>query len=139
LDDHEHEAFHPPTSLSPSHDKLKRWPTSVMPGQNCRCGDGDFVPLEPIEAPSSESAKRRESAVVAVKGGATAFSRTGETATGDFEDAVVLGRYGEAPTDLAGVLADPTAIESSPWSTPPRSGWRWLHDDQALGPTALSC
>jgi hypothetical protein len=65
---------------------------------------GDLVPLEPIEAQSSDNAKRRASAIAADKGGAIAFSRTGEPATGDFDDAVVLARYGEVPTDLAGVL-----------------------------------
>ena len=32
--------------------------------------------------------------------GAVAFSRIGDTDTGIFDDAVVLKRFGEAPTDL---------------------------------------
>ena len=65
---------------------------------------GDLVPHEPMEAQSAEAAKRRAAAVAASHSGAIAFSRTGEPATGDFEDAVVLARYGVVPTDLAGVL-----------------------------------
>lgn len=34
------------------------------------------------------------------KAGAVAFSRTGDPKLGDFEDAVILGRYGETPSDL---------------------------------------
>lgn len=30
----------------------------------------------------------------------TAFSRTGDPSIGEFEDAVILGRYGETPDDL---------------------------------------
>jgi hypothetical protein len=65
---------------------------------------GDLMPLEPMEAQSAEAAKRRASVLAASKGGALAFSRIGEPDTGDFEDAVVLGRYGVVPGDLAGVL-----------------------------------
>jgi hypothetical protein len=65
---------------------------------------GDLVPLEPIEAQSAGSAMRKAAEVATGKGGAIAFSRTGDPATGDFGDAVVLGRYGDVPTDLAGVL-----------------------------------
>ena len=65
---------------------------------------GDLVPMEPIEAQSAGSAMRRAADIAASKGGAIAFSRTGKPATGDFGDAVILGRYGEVPTDLAGIL-----------------------------------
>jgi hypothetical protein len=64
--------------------------------------EGELVPLDPMEVQSSEGAKRRAAAVADSKGGAIAFSRTGEPATGDFEDAVVLGRYGDVPGDFAG-------------------------------------
>jgi hypothetical protein len=65
---------------------------------------GDLVPLEPIEAQSAGSAMRKAAEVATGKGGAIAFSRTGDPATGNFGDAVVLGRYGEVPVDLAGIL-----------------------------------
>jgi hypothetical protein len=35
------------------------------------------------------------------KAGAIAFSRTGDPAIGEFEDAVILGRYGDVPDDLS--------------------------------------
>lgn len=34
------------------------------------------------------------------KSGAIAFSRTGDPAIGDFDDAEILGRYRETPDDL---------------------------------------
>ncbi len=42
-------------------------------------------------------------AMVGRKAGAIAFSRTGDPAIGDFEDAEMLRRYGETPDDLAGI------------------------------------
>jgi hypothetical protein len=65
---------------------------------------GDLVPLEPIEAQSARSAMRKAADLATGRGGAIAFSRTGDPATGDFEEAVVLERYGEVPVDLTGVL-----------------------------------
>ena len=43
----------------------------------------------------------RARAMIGRKAGAIAFRRTGDPALGDFEDAVILGRYGETPEDLA--------------------------------------
>lgn len=34
------------------------------------------------------------------KAGAIAFQRTGDPQLGEFEDAVILGQYGEVPADL---------------------------------------
>ena len=62
--------------------------------------EGELVPLDPIEAQSVDGAKRRAASVAADRGGAVAFSRTGEPSTGDFDDATVLGCYGEVPADL---------------------------------------
>lgn len=63
--------------------------------------EGDLVAEEGQEAPSAFAAQRRAQALVGRKLGAIAFSRTGNPAIGEFEDAVVLGRYGEAPDDLS--------------------------------------
>lgn len=45
-------------------------------------------------ASAAESVARRMAATVA---GAVAFSRTGDPATGEFEDAVVIRSFGEVP------------------------------------------
>lgn len=42
---------------------------------------------------------------LAEKGGAIAFSRTGDAGSGDFEDAIVLGVFGEVPEDAAEMAA----------------------------------
>jgi hypothetical protein len=34
-------------------------------------------------------------------GGAIAFQRTGEPEVGDFNDAVILGKFGKTPDDLS--------------------------------------
>jgi hypothetical protein len=65
-----------------------------------RNDDGDLVAGEPIEAQSSSSAKSRAAAAIGKYAGAVAFSRTGDPQLGDFDDAVVLGRYGDTPDDV---------------------------------------
>lgn len=62
--------------------------------------DGELVAEEGKEAPNGFAAKARACAMIGPKAGAIAFSRTGDPAMGDFEDAVILGRYGEVPGDL---------------------------------------
>ena len=66
--------------------------------------DGDLVAEDGQEAPNAFAAQRRAQALVGRKAGAIAFSRTGDPAMGEFEDAVVLGRFGEAPDDLSSLM-----------------------------------
>ncbi len=56
---------------------------------------GELVAEPGQEAPSEHAALSRARAMVGRKAGAIAFSRTGDPAIGDFEDAVILGRYGD--------------------------------------------
>ena len=42
---------------------------------------------------------------LAEKGGAIAFSRSGDPASGEFSDATVLGVYGDVPDDAAELAA----------------------------------
>lgn len=60
------------------------------------------MPLEPIEAPNSESARRRASAAAAKHACAIAFSRTGDLNTRDFGDAVILAIFGEWDQGMLG-------------------------------------
>lgn len=63
--------------------------------------DGELLAGEPQEAQSPSGAIARARAMAVRSGGAIAFARTGDPSLGDFEDAVVLGRYGAIPDDLA--------------------------------------
>lgn len=63
--------------------------------------DGELIAEEGVEAPSAFSAQRRAQTMLAKKAGAIAFSRTGDPTIGEFQDAVILGRYGEVPADLS--------------------------------------
>jgi hypothetical protein len=69
-----------------------------------RDDSGDWVALEGAECPTGHAAQRRAQALADKHGGAVAFSRTGDPASGEFADAVILGRYGETPDDLMGLL-----------------------------------
>lgn len=66
-----------------------------------RDDEGELIAEEGIEAPTAFAAQRRALALVGTKAGAIAFSRSGDPAIGEFEDAVIIGRYGEVPGDLS--------------------------------------
>ena len=63
---------------------------------------GDIVACDPREARSSEHAIRLAGSLAAQDWhcGAIAFSRTGDPALGDFEDAVILKTIGEVDVGL---------------------------------------
>jgi hypothetical protein len=63
---------------------------------------GDIVACEPKEARSRDQAIRLAGSLAAMEGhcGAIAFSRTGDPALGDFEDAVILKTIGEVDAGL---------------------------------------
>ena len=65
-----------------------------------RDADGHLVADEAIEAPDANMARTQAEQVAHARGGAVAFSRTGDPATGQYA-AVILGRYGEVPDDLS--------------------------------------
>jgi hypothetical protein len=66
---------------------------------------GDIVACDPIEARSAEQAIRTAASLAAAEGhcGAIAFSRTGDPAVGDFEDARILKAVGEVDIGLLSV------------------------------------
>jgi hypothetical protein len=66
---------------------------------------GEIVACDPKEARSSEQAIRLADSLAKRKGhcGALAFSRTGDPALGDFEDAVILKTVGEVDIGLMSV------------------------------------
>ena len=66
---------------------------------------GDIVACDPREARSSEQAIRMAASLAVEEGhcGAIAFSRTGDPALGDFEDAVILKTIGEVDAGLLSV------------------------------------
>jgi hypothetical protein len=71
-----------------------------------RSVDGcDIIACDPKEARSSEQAIRLAGSLAAMQGhcGVIAFSRTGDPALGDFEDAVILKTVGEVDVGLLSV------------------------------------
>jgi hypothetical protein len=63
---------------------------------------GDIVACDPREARSSQQAIRMGASLAVEEGhcGAIAFSRTGDPALGEFEDAVILKTVGEVDIAL---------------------------------------
>ena len=70
-----------------------------------RSEGGEIVACEPREARSADQAIRMAGSLAATEGdcGAIAFSRTGDPALGDFEDAVILRTVGEVDSGLLSV------------------------------------
>lgn len=68
-----------------------------------RAKDGTIAPGEASECPSAGAAILRAKVLSRIQGniGAVALSRTGDPDVGVFDDAVVLKRFGEVPTDLS--------------------------------------
>ncbi|MBN8957638.1 MAG: hypothetical protein J0H17_13875 [Rhizobiales bacterium] len=64
-----------------------------------RSKKGRMVPGAPVQAKDEPHAHRMARRLAETRGGALAFSRTGDLALGDFEDAVVLGTYGQVPDE----------------------------------------
>ena len=60
--------------------------------------EGDLVPGEAQDRQSASAAESLARKLALTSAGAVAFSRTGEPATGEFEDAVVLRTFGEVPS-----------------------------------------
>ena len=65
-----------------------------------RDAEGDLKPGGAREVMSPIVAERRARALE--HAGALAFSRTGDPATGEFQDAVILARFGEVDLDSLG-------------------------------------
>jgi len=70
-----------------------------------RDADGDFLAEAAIDVRSAAEA-RATAARMGVAGEAVAFSKTGDPQLGEWEDAVILGRYGDVPDDLAPYTSD---------------------------------
>lgn len=61
---------------------------------------GRYKVCQPVEAQSRDQALRRAERLAGEQGGAIAFSRTGDPEFGDFEDAIVLGKFGNVPDEF---------------------------------------
>ncbi len=61
--------------------------------------DGDLKPGEAMEAATSIAARRSALSLSSTHAGAVAFARTGDPATGEFQDAVILERFGDVDLD----------------------------------------
>jgi hypothetical protein len=67
--------------------------------------DDGIAPGEPMECFNPVAVVMRAEALSRKAGhvGAVAFSRTGDPATGDFNDAKVIRKFGDVPDDLSGL------------------------------------
>ncbi|HEV7309580.1 hypothetical protein [Ensifer sp.] len=66
---------------------------------------GAFLADIPLQATGPDHALRLAERLAATKVGVIAFSRSGDLATGEFEDATVLFMSGDLPSDVAEAMA----------------------------------
>jgi len=71
-----------------------------------RTQDGAFLAEAAIEVRSADQAREMARQMEAPDRGAVAFSKTGDPQFGEWKDAVILGRYGDVPDDLAPYTSD---------------------------------
>lgn len=62
-----------------------------------RTEDGELVASEAKECQSAQGAIREAERLSRLNVGAIAFSRTGDPASGEFSDAIVIRSFGEVP------------------------------------------
>lgn len=60
--------------------------------------DGDLVAGEAQDRQTARAAEIAARRMAETMAGAVAFSRTGDPATGDFDDAIVICSFGDVPT-----------------------------------------
>lgn len=68
---------------------------------------------EPIPARDQDHAMRMFERFKASRVGVVAFRRTGDPATGDWEDAVIIARHGQIPADVDGLVDESDATFES--------------------------
>ncbi len=71
---------------------------AVQPFENAARGRSKV--LQPIVVSTSGEALRKAERLAQERGGAIAFSRSGDMEFGDFDEPVILGRFGDVPRDF---------------------------------------
>lgn len=70
----------------------------IQPFESTPRGGSKVLP--PIVAQSSSEAVRKAERLAQERGGAIAFSRTGDPTFGEFDEPVILGRFGDVPREF---------------------------------------
>ena len=86
----------------PLSDEEQQWPGSRTT-LSCPSSEPPMVRVlvdDAIEVSDADRARRQAERVARSKGSAVAFSRTGDPITGEFDDAVILGSFGEVADEL---------------------------------------
>jgi hypothetical protein len=68
-----------------------------------RTEEGELRPGEAREVQSAEAARRRAALLAGAHAGVVAFSRVGDSVTGEFTDAKILSQAGEVDLDALSV------------------------------------
>jgi len=77
-------------------------------------GRGNISADDPMPASDHDHAMRLFERYKPIRAGVVAFRRTGDPATGDYEDAVILARHGILPAEVDGMI-DESEIQVDSW------------------------
>lgn len=86
----------------------------VQPYKAVKGSKGKIVAEEPIPARDHDHAMRMFERFKAIRAGVLAFHRTGDPATGEYEDAVIIARHGTLPAEVDG-MRDATELPADNW------------------------
>ncbi len=86
----------------------------VQPFKAVKGHPGGISADEPVPATDHDHAMRLFNRFKESRAGVVAFRRTGSQATGDFEDAVIIARHGNLPSEVDG-LADASESAFDSW------------------------
>ena len=86
----------------------------VQPYKAVKGAKGKIAAEEAIPARDHEHAMRMFERFKAVRVGVVAFHRTGDPATGEYEDAVIIAKHGIVPAEVE-AMPDATELAADNW------------------------
>lgn len=86
----------------------------VQPYKAVKGSKGKIAAEEAIPARDHDHAMRMFERFKEIRVGVVAFHRTGDPATGEYEDAVIIARHGILPAEVDG-LRDATELSADSW------------------------
>lgn len=86
----------------------------VQPYKAVKGSKGKIAAEEAIPARDHDHAMRMFERFKAIRVGVIAFHRTGDPATGEYEDAVIIARHGVVPVEVDG-MRDASEIAADKW------------------------
>lgn len=103
------------SKASPERETVAQLTYFVVQAYKAVKGKGKIAADEPIPARDEDHAMRMFRRFKETRVGVVAFHRTGDPATGEYEDAVIIARHGTLPAEVDG-MRDATDLPADNWA-----------------------